>query len=98
MRCGKATAGTQRIGPVGEELDVRETAAEQREVPRAIDVRQRLEQADDADRQQRADREECGRPAQLAPVALDKGRDPAGPATERSARESPSDRRCASAR
>ncbi len=53
MSCGEATAEAQRIGPVGEQLDVRETAAERPEIPRAVDVRHGLEQADDADREQR---------------------------------------------
>jgi hypothetical protein len=69
-------SGTQSIGPVAEQLDVREAAAKGREVPWAVDVGQRLEQADDADRQQRGNQEVSGRPAQLTPVALDPGRNP----------------------
>ena len=53
MSCREATADTQRIGPVREQLDVRKTAAEWREVPRTVDVRHGLEQADHADREQR---------------------------------------------
>lgn len=50
MRRRKATADAQCVGPVGEQVDEREAAAERREIPRTVDVRQRLEQADHADR------------------------------------------------
>jgi hypothetical protein len=69
MSCREATSDTQRIGPVGKQLDVREIAAEGREVPGAVDVGQGLEQADDADREQRCDRKECSRPPQLPPAS-----------------------------
>ena len=78
MRCREATADTQRVGPVGEQLHVRKAAAERHEVPRAIHVRHCLEQSDRADREQRRDREECRRSPQRAPVALDERRDPEG--------------------
>ena len=76
MRRGKAAANTQCVGSVGEQLDVREAAAECSEVPWAVDVRQRLEQADRAHRQQDRHREKDSGSAQGAPVALDKCRDP----------------------
>lgn len=78
MCCWEATPGPQGSGSVPEQLDVREPAAERREIPRAVDVGQRLEQADDADRQQRGDQEVGCRPAQLTPVAFDAARDPEG--------------------
>ena len=76
MRCRKAMGGPQRIGPVGEQLDVRETAAERREIPGAVDVGHSLEQADHAHREQHRDREKCGRSPQCAQVALDERRYP----------------------
>jgi len=78
MRRRKATTEPQCIRPVGEQLDVGKPAAERREVPWTVDVRQQLEQADHADRKQRRDREECDRSPQAAPAALDESRDPQG--------------------
>jgi hypothetical protein len=39
----EATADTQCVRAIREQLHVRETAAERHEVPRAVDVRQDLE-------------------------------------------------------
>ena len=76
VRRGKAMTGAQRVGSVGEQLDVGETAAERDEVPGAIDIRHRLEQADDAPREQHRERKEGRRSPVRAPVAPDKGRAP----------------------
>jgi len=72
----EATAGTQGIRPVGEQLDVREMSAERDEVPRAVDIRERLEHSDHADREQCRDREECSRPSQRTQVTFETGQDP----------------------
>ena len=69
-------AGAQRVGSVGEQLDVGETAAERDEVPGAIDIRHRLEQADDAPREQDRERKEGRRSPERTPVTPDKGRGP----------------------
>jgi hypothetical protein len=50
MRRGEATPDTQRVRPVAEQLDVWEPPAERSEIPRTVDVRQRLEQTDDTHR------------------------------------------------
>ena len=72
----EAMSGAQRIGSVGEQLDIGEAAAERGEVPRAIDIRHGLEQADDAPGEQHRERKESCRSPQCAPVAPDEGRSP----------------------
>jgi hypothetical protein len=67
-------AAAQRVGSVGEQLDVRKTAAERDEVPRAVDIRQVLEQAHDAPREQHREREKCRGSPQCAPVGLEQRR------------------------
>lgn len=39
----EATADTQRVRAIGEQLHERKLAAERREIPGAVDVRQRFE-------------------------------------------------------
>jgi hypothetical protein len=63
MSRGETAPDTQRVRPVGEQFDEWEAAAERREIPRAVDVRQCLEQADHSDREDCRDREERDRPA-----------------------------------
>src|SRR6185369_3046352 len=84
MRRRKAMAGAQRVGSVGEQLDVGETAAERDEVPGAIDVGHGLEQADDAPREQHRERKESCWSPERTPVAPDEGR---GPERQRNGRD-----------
>jgi hypothetical protein len=67
MRGREAAPGAQRVRAVGEQLDVREPSAERHEIPGTVDVGHRLEQPDDADREDGGDREVRGRPPQRTP-------------------------------
>ena len=71
MGGGKATSQAQRVGTVAEQLDEGKPPAELPQIPWAVDVRHRLEQADDADRQQRRNDEVRGRAAQHAQALIE---------------------------
>ena len=58
---GKALRPRQAVGPVAEQRDIRPVAAELGQIPRAVDVGDHLEQADDAGRQQQRHEYESAR-------------------------------------
>lgn len=49
MRSRKALRYAQPVRPIAEQRHDRKVAAERQQIPRAVDVRQRFEQPDDAD-------------------------------------------------